>query len=114
MNSKTRLIILTLFILIFQKTVFAQEFDTICLPVSDVKVLAAESEKYYFCDSLIRVQDEEIKLLREVIDEKQVQENLHQSVLSQTRNEITKLRKQRAALGVGLGSALAVIFVLIF
>jgi hypothetical protein len=75
--------------------------------------LAASHEKLIFADSLIRVQDEEIKLLREVIDEKQVQENLHQGVLSQARDEITKLRKQRAALGVGLGSALAVIFVLI-
>jgi cob(I)alamin adenosyltransferase len=113
MNLKTLLILSTLFILTSQRTVYGQELDTICLPVSDVKILAAESEKYYLCDSLNRINEEEIKLLRQVIEEKQTQENLHQGVLSQARNEVTKLRRQRTLLSVGLGGSLTCIIVLL-
>ena len=113
MNLKTLLILSTLFILTSQRTVYGQELDTICLPVSDVKILAAESEKYYLCDSLNRINEEEILLLRQVIQEKQTQENLHQGVLSQARNEVNKLRRQRTFLSVGLGGALACIIVLL-
>ena len=113
MNLKTLSILLTLFILTSQKTVYAQELDTICLPVSYVKILAAESEKYYLCDSLNRINEKEILLLRQVIKEKQTQENLHQGVLSQARNEVNKLRRQRTFLSVGLGGSLACIIVLL-
>ena len=113
MNLKTILILSTLFTLTSQRTVYGQELDTICLPVSDVKILAAESEKYYLCDSLNRINEEEIKLLRQVIEEKQVQENLHQGVLSQARNEVNKIRRQRTLLSVGFGGALACIIVLL-
>ena len=114
MNSKTLLKLLILFTLIFQKTVYGQELDTICLPVLDVKVLAASHEKLIFADSLIKIQDEEIKLLKEVVKEKQVQNTLHQSTLNGLRNEVVKLRKQRTILSVGLGGALAAILVLVF
>jgi len=113
MNLKTLLILSTLFILTSQRTVYGQELDTICLPVSDVKILAAESEKYYLCDSLNRINEEEILLLRQVIEEKQTQESLHQGVLSQARNEVNKLRRQRTLLSVGLGGSLACIIVLL-
>jgi hypothetical protein len=113
MNLKTLLTISTLFILTSQRTVYGQELDTICLPVSDVKILAAESEKYYLCDSLNRINEEEILLLRQVIEEKQTQENLHQGVLSQARNEVNKLKRQRTFLSVGLGGALTCIIVLL-
>lgn len=113
MNLKTLLILSTLFILTSQRTVYGQELDTICLPVSDVKILAAESEKYYLCDSLNRINEEEILLLRQVIEEKQTQENLHQGVLSGIRNEVNKLRRQRTFLSVGLGGALSFIIVLL-
>jgi len=52
-------------------------------------------------------------LLRQVIEEKQTQENLHQGVLSQARNEVNKLRRQRTLLSVGLGGALTCIIVLL-
>ena len=113
MNLKTLLILSTLFILTSQRTVYAQELDTICLPVSDVKVLAASHEKLIFADSLNSLHEEEILLLRQVIEEKQTQENLHQGVLSQARNEVNKLRRQRTLLSVGLGGSLACIIVLL-
>jgi len=112
MNLKTLLILSTLFILTSQRTVYAQELDTICLPVSDVKILAAESEKYYLCSELTKIQDEEIKLLLEILDEKQVQENLNTQLLYGFKNEVKSLRRQRAFLWVGFGGAIATILIL--
>lgn len=66
----------------------------------------SSTEKYYLCTELTEVQDEEILLLREVIEEKQVQENLNIQLLNSTRNEVTRLRRQRTFLSVGLGGAL--------
>jgi len=114
MNLKTLLILSTLFILTSQKTVLGQELDTICLPVLDVKILAASHEKLIFADSLIKLQNEEILLLTEIVKENQVQSQLHQSTLYGLRDEVTRLRRQRTFLSVGLGGALVAIIVLIF
>ena len=111
MNLKTLLILSTLFILTSQRTVYAQEFDTICLPVSTVKILAAESEKYYLCDSLTRIQDEEILLLTEVLEEVQVQNSLTQGLIFSLRNEVKSLRRQRMFLGIGLGGSVVALII---
>ena len=95
--------LLTLFMLIYPKNNYAQELDTICFPIKTAEHLSRSSELFYLCDSLSKIDEEEIRLLREVLDEKQVQENLHQGVLSTLRNEVTKLRRQRVFLSVGLG-----------
>ncbi len=60
----------------------------------------------------MNLQDEEIKLLHEIIKEKEVQNTLHQSTLNGLRNEVTRLRSQRTFLSVGLGGALVAIIVL--
>ena len=118
MKEKTVLKLLILFILIYPKTNYATVSDTlindtICLDVKTVEHLSKSTELYYLCKSDQKDNEEEIKLLRQVIEEKQTQENLHQGVLSQTRNEVTKLRRQRTFLSVGLGGALTCIIVLL-
>lgn len=119
MKEKTVLKLLILFILIYPKTNYATVSDTlindtICLDVKTVEHLSKSTELYYLCKSDQKDNEEEIKLLRQVIEEKQTQENLHQGVLSQARNEVTKLRRQRTFLSVGLGGALVSIIVLVF
>ncbi len=119
MKEKTVLKLLILFILIYPKTNYATVSDTlindtICLDVKTVEHLSKSTELYYLCKSDQKDNEEEIKLLRQVIEEKQTQENLHQGVLSQARNEVTKLRRQRTLLSVGLGGALVSIIVLVF
>ena len=118
MKEKTVLKLLILFILIYPKTNYATVSDTlindtICLDVKTVEHLSKSTELYYLCKSDQKDNEEEIKLLRQVIEEKQTQENLHQGVLSQARNEVTKLRRQRTLLSVGLGGSLACIIVLL-
>lgn len=113
MKLKILLSLLIAFTLTSQKTVYGQELDTICLNVSDVRILAASHEKLIFADSLIKIQDEEIELLRQVIEEKQNQENLHQGVLSTVRNEVTRLRRQRTFLSVGLGGVVVALLIFI-
>lgn len=103
MKLKTVWTLLTLFMLTSPKNNYAQELDTICFPIETAKHLARSSELFYLCDSLSKIDEEEIQLLREVIDEKQTQENLHQGVLFELRNQVTKLRRQRVFLSVGLG-----------
>ena len=119
MKEKTVLKLLILFILIYPKTNYATVSDTlindtICLDVKTVEHLSKSTELYYLCKSDQKDNEEEIKLLRQVIEEKQTQENLHQGVLSQARNEVNKLRRQRTFLSVGLGGALVSIIVLVF
>lgn len=106
MNLKTRLIVLTLFILTSQKIAYGQESDTICLPISDVKILAASHEKLIFADSLIKLNDEEIQLLYKILDEKQDQIQIGESFIHGYRNEVNRLKRQRTFLSVGLGGAL--------
>ncbi len=118
MKEKTVLKLLILFILIYPKTNYATVSDTlindtICLDVKTVEHLSKSTELYYLCKSDQKDNEEEIKLLRQVIEEKQTQENLHQGVLSGIRNEVNKLRRQRTFLSVGLGGALACIIVLL-
>ena len=106
MNLKTRLTVLILFILTFRKIVYAQELDTLCLPISTVKILAASHEKYIFADSLNKINEEEIQLLYEILDEKQDQIQIGESLVYGQRNEITRLRRQRTFLSLWLGGAL--------
>ena len=112
MKLKNLLLVLILFTLTSQKIAYGQESDSLCLPVSTVKYLAKSAEKYYLCDSLNKINEEEIRLLREVIDEKQVQENLHQGLLFELRNEIIKLRRHRMLLGIGLGTSIAAVLLI--
>ena len=112
MKLTNLLIGLILFTVTSQKIVYGQESDTLCLPVSTVKHLARTSELYYLCDSLNKINEEEIRLFREVIEEKQVQESLNEGLLNQFRNEIDKLRRHRMLLGVGLGASIAVVLLI--
>ena len=88
--------------------------DTLCLDVKTVEHLAKSTELYYLCDSLNKINEEEILLLRQVIQEKQTQENLHQGVLSGLRNEVTRLKRQRTFLSVGLGASVVALVIVMF
>ena len=100
--------------LISTKMMFAQELDTLCFPVKDVKFLAAQTEKYYLCDSLTRVQDEIIQEMEVLLIEKQEQIQLSEGVLHGVRAEVKRLKRQRVFLGVGLGvSVTALLLVLL-
>ena len=112
MNKKNLGLLLILFMLTSQKIVYGQELDTICLPTQTVRILAASNEKLIFADSLNNINEEEIKLLREVIEEKQVQENLNEGLLSTLRNEVERLQRHRTILGVGLGVSLIAVLLL--
>jgi len=118
MKEKTVLKLLILFILIYPKTNYATVSDTlindtICLDVKTVEHLSKSTELYYLCKSDQKDNEEEILLLRQVIEEKQTQENLHQGVLSQARNEVTKLRRQRTLLSVGLGGSVVALVIVV-
>lgn len=95
------------------KMMFGQELDTLCLPVKDVKFLAAQTEKYYLCDSLTRVQDEIIQEMEVLLIEKQEQIQLSESVLYGVRAEVKRLKRQRVFLGVGLGVSVAALLLVL-
>lgn len=114
MKLKNLLLVLTLLILTSQKTAYGQESDTICLSVSDVKILASSHEKLIFADSLIKIQDEEIFLLTEIVQEKVNQQQLTEGLLNQLRNEVGRLKRHRMLLGVGLGMSIVGVLFLAF
>lgn len=118
MNVKTVLKLLIVFILTYQKTAYGQELDTlridtICLNVKTVEHLSKSTELYYLCKSDNEDNEEEIQLLREIIEEKQTQENLNEGLLSTFRNEIKKLRRHRTFLAIGIGGSVAAILLLV-
>jgi len=87
--------------------------DSLCFTLNQAKFLLSSTEKYVLLDSLNKINEEEILLLTEIVKEKDVQNQLHQSTLHGLRNEVTKLRRQRTFLSVGLGGALVAIIVLL-
>jgi len=119
MKLKIALIVSTLFILTSQKTVYGQELtgselssDTICLDIEVVKMLAASHEKYIFADSLIKINEEEIYLLTELLEEKHDQLQIGELLINTQRNEIKRLQRQRTILGVGVGVSLIAVLLL--
>jgi len=113
MNLKTLSTALTLLILISTKTGFGQELDTLCLPTSQVKFLAASTEKYYLCDSLTKVQDEIIQEMEILLIEKQEQIQLGENLFHGFRDEVKRLKRQRVFLGVGLGVSLTALLLVL-
>ena len=124
MNLKTVSKVLIVFILILispklgnTQTTFSIDStsnDSLCFTINQAKFLISSTEKYYICNDLNQLNEEEIRLLREVIEEKQEQENLNIQVLNSLRNEVTRLRRQRTFLSVGLGGAIVALFILAF
>ncbi len=119
MKLKTLLTVLILFILTSQKTAYGQELtaselpsDTICLDIEVVKMLASSHEKYYLCDSLNKINEEEIYLLTELLEEKHDQLQIGELLINTQRNEIERLQRQRTILGVGVGISLIAVLLL--
>lgn len=88
--------------------------DTICYTVNQAKFLLSSTEKYYICDSLIKVYEKKSESLFEVIQTQGDQLQLSEEVLNIQSNEITKLQRQKKLLTFTLGTSIAGLFVFIF
>lgn len=106
------------FIMIFLKmsyvngqTLFS---DTICFKTEEAKFLLSSTEKYFICDSLIKVYEAKTESLFEVIQTQGDQLQLGEAVINAQFNEIDKLQKQKKLLTFGLGTSIAGLLVFIF
>jgi len=106
------------FIMIFLKMSYGNgqtlSSDTICFRTEEAKFLLSSTEKYYICDSLIKVYEKKSESLLEVVQVQGDQLQLGESVINVQRNEIEKLNKQKKLLTFGLGTSIAGLLVFIF
>ncbi len=99
-----RLILYTM-ILISPVCVIAQETsseDTICFTTNEAKILLSSTEKYYLCDSLIRVYDTTINNLEKITALKDGQLQITQTIINGQAVKIKRTKTLSWALGSGL------------
>ncbi len=99
----------------------AQEQDTICRPVSEIKQLLIDSRKLPICDSLLNNRIEQIETLEDKIDIQQEQkDNLleateqQQGTINGLRNDLKKSKRKLSFLkGTSIVGAAGVAFLTI-
>jgi len=106
------------FIMIFLKMSYVNgqtlSSDTICFKTEEAKFLLSSTEKYFICDSLIKVYEKKNESLFEVIQTQGDQLQLSEEVLNVQSNQIDKLRKQKKLLTFTLGTSIVGLLVFIF
>ena len=92
-----------------------EPLDTICYTINQAKFLLSSTEKYYICDSLVKVYEKKSESLLEVVQIQGDQLQLGEALINAQRNEIDKLNRTKKALQFSLGASIVglIVFVIL-
>ena len=83
--------------------------DTVCFPLSEAKTLLIHAEKGYFCDSIIKLKDEQDSILRNIIESKNTQLEISAKIIDKQTVKVKRLKIAIVGAGV-IGFILGLIF----